>query len=95
MTADTPLSREALAALLTNSDPWLSCDDCFEHQDAVVEHLVASHTPLDERFRVHLNACGACLEEARSLASLLAEDLGLDPAEAVHRLDEALLTPPA
>jgi hypothetical protein len=94
MTDNPPLSREAVEALLTNSDPWLSCDECFEHHDAVVEGLLASHAPVDERFRVHFNACGACLEEARSLASLVAEDLGLDPGEAVRRFDDALLRPP-
>jgi hypothetical protein len=93
MTADTPFNQQAIDNLLTNTDPWLSCDDCFEGHDAVIEELLASDTPPDETFRVHFNACTACLEEARSLATLIAADHGLSPDEALHRLDNALTDP--
>jgi hypothetical protein len=90
MTADTQLTRQAIDNLLTNTDPWLSCDDCFEGHDAVIEELLATETPLDVTFRVHFNACAACLEEARSLATLVAADHGLTADEALHRLGDAL-----
>jgi hypothetical protein len=93
MTADEPLTKKAIDNLLTNTDPWLSCDDCFNGHDVVIEELLASGTPPDERFRVHFNACAACLEEARSLAALVAADHGLSADEAVHRLDDALIDP--
>jgi hypothetical protein len=93
MTAHTPITRQAIDHLVSNTDPWLSCDDCFEGHDAVIEELLASDTPPDETFRVHFNAWAACLEEARSLAALIAADHGLTPDEALHRLDDALTDP--
>jgi hypothetical protein len=95
MTVPTPFTPSAVDNLLTNTDPWLSCDDCFEGHDAVIEELLASDTPPDETFRVHFNACTACLEEARSLATLIAADHGLSPDEALDRLDHALTDPAA
>lgn len=93
MTTHTPFSHEAVDRLLTDSEPWLSCDDCFDGHDAVVEQLLASNTPLTEPFRVHFNACSACLEDARSLAALIAPDHALSPDEAVDRLDTAITGP--
>jgi hypothetical protein len=93
MTGQPPLSQQAIENMLTNTDPWLSCDECFDGLDTVVEGLLAADTPLDETFRVHLNACGACLEEARSLATLIAPDHGLSPDDALRRLDTALTDP--
>jgi hypothetical protein len=93
MTDPLPLTPRAIDDLLTNTDPWLSCDDCFEGHDAVIEALLASDTRPDEPFRVHFNACTACLEEARSLAALVAADHGLSADEALRRLDDALTDP--
>lgn len=95
MTANTPFNREAIEGLLANSDPWLSCDDCFDGHDAVIEELLASNTQPDEAFRVHFHACPACLEEARSLVALIATDHDLSPDEALQRLETALADPPA
>lgn len=95
MTTNVPFDRQAIDGLLANSDPWLSCDDCFDGHDAVIEELLACDTPPSEAFRVHFNACPACLEEARSLATLIAADHDLSPDEALHRLEAALTDPPA
>lgn len=73
MTDHAPLTPEAIERLTVETEPWLSCDDCFEHLDAVIDDLVRSGIPLPEPFRVHLTACAACDEEARSLAALVAE----------------------
>ena len=91
MTIRRPLSPEVIARLTADTEPWLSCDDCFELVDVVIEGMVVSSTPSSERFRVHLLRCPACLEEACSLAEIVATDHGLAPAEALARLDSALV----
>jgi len=86
-----PLRRPGtVESLLAATEPWLSCDDCFDGTDTVVEALLATATPLDATFRVHFAACPACLEEARSLATLIAADFDLTEQEAIERLDEAI-----
>ncbi len=86
-----PLCRtETVESLLTDTEPWLSCDDCFDGTDTVIEALLATATPLDATFRVHFAACPACLEEARSLATLIAADFDLTAKEATERLDDAI-----
>lgn len=95
MTSHPLHRRETIERLLTNSDPWLSCDDCFDETDAAVEALLATATPLDEPFRVHLGACPACHDEAQSLAALIAPDFALTPEQATERLDQAISQPNA
>ena len=74
-------SPEAIHRLTANTEPWLSCDDCFERLDVVIDGLVRSNNPLPEAFRVHLMACPACDEEARSLAALVGDGDALTLAE--------------
>ncbi|EWT01490.1 hypothetical protein N865_10105 [Intrasporangium oryzae NRRL B-24470] len=73
--------------LIMPTDPWLSCEDCFELTDRFAEELLAhpdtTHLP---EMLVHLHACAACAEEAESLIVLLAADVGADPAAALDRL---------
>ncbi|GAB3038909.1 hypothetical protein GCM10027052_18350 [Parafrigoribacterium mesophilum] len=90
MTNLRSLSSEAIDRLTADTEPWLSCDDCFEHVDVVIDALVVSSASLSEEFRVHLRSCPACHEEARSLAAIVAAEHGLSPAEAVARLDSAV-----
>ena len=85
-----PLSAEAIDRLTADTEPWLSCDDCFEHVDVVIDALVVSSASLSEEFRVHLLSCPACHDEARSLAAIVATEHGLSPAAAVARLDSAV-----
>ena len=63
--------------LTLDTEPWLSCDDCFEQVDEVVEQVVATGST-SESFRVHLVACPACPEETFSLASLVGLDRSVD-----------------
>lgn len=91
MTINPSLSPEAIARLTANTEPWLSCDDCFEGVDVVIEAMVTSSTPFSQEFAVHLNRCPACLEEAYSLAEIVAEDHGLSPRDAVARVSVALV----
>lgn len=73
------LTGPVIEQLLLDSDPWLSCDDCFDLTDACVEDLIVDARPPDEALRVHLNACPACLEDVVSLLALVAEERGVDP----------------
>jgi hypothetical protein len=92
MTDHVSMDPELIDALTADSDPYLSCADCFEQTDAAVEEVLA-HRQLSETFRVHLLHCAACHDEARALAELIAADHGLAPAEATARLEGALARP--
>lgn len=89
-----PLSPLAIERLTVNSDPYLSCDDCFEHIDVVIDTVLTSAAPLPEEFRTHLLACAVCRDEAESLAQLVAADHDLTPSDAVARLDDAICESP-
>jgi hypothetical protein len=65
------LSAAAVDALLLDTTPWLSCDDCFEKLDSYVEGLLGSPQGRDPAMDKHLQGCAACDEEARSLTALL------------------------
>ncbi|HEY9476803.1 MAG TPA: hypothetical protein VIQ26_00050 [Microbacteriaceae bacterium] len=81
-------STSALVAqALGPFEPWLSCDDCFDRSDVVLEDLLDRNVSLPADFRAHLAGCSACRDEMESLAELAAADRGIDPAEARERLD--------
>lgn len=86
------LTPEVIDRLTALSDPWLSCDDCFEQIDTAIDAVLGGESPLDEPLRVHLLSCGVCHEEAKSLAELVASDHGLDEVQAIDRLDGAIAT---
>jgi hypothetical protein len=88
-----PLSPEQIDRVIARSDPYLSCDDCFEQTDTAVEELLATGKGLRESFRVHLLRCSACHEDASSLVELVAEEHDLSPAQAVARLEGELSNP--
>lgn len=90
MTDARTLGSEAIDRLTAYTDPWLSCDDCFEQVDAAIDALLDATAPLTEPFRVHLLSCAVCHEEASSLAALTAADHGLSEVEAAARLDAAV-----
>lgn len=64
----------AVDSLLLDSSPYLSCDDCFEQMDSYVERVLADPSHQDLPLQVHLQACGACAEEAAALIELLSDD---------------------
>jgi hypothetical protein len=75
MNSREPLSPEAIARLTVPTEPYLSCDDCFERADSYVEALVHGAAPAyDPAMRTHLAACPACAEEVESLLELAGED---------------------
>lgn len=71
-----PLSAEAIRSLLADTDPYLSCDDCFAQIDAYVERVLADPAYRDAAMTAHLAGCGACAEEADALRDLLSHDAG-------------------
>jgi hypothetical protein len=80
------LTNEAARRLTLAADPWLSCDECFEHLDTFVEQILTGNAPVRPAMRAHLRGCAACEEEARSLLLLVADDLRLDAGTALHAL---------
>ncbi len=90
MTTPAPLGPEAVRRLTTSSEPWLSCDDCFDQLDVVIEETLTRRSVMRESFRVHLRACAVCREEASSLAALVAPEHDVDPTLAVAELDVIL-----
>jgi hypothetical protein len=67
----TDLDRDAVEALLLDTTPWLSCDECFTRMDAYVETLLTNPDHSDRAMENHLRGCVACDEEARSLTALI------------------------
>jgi hypothetical protein len=75
MTSNTrPLTDDTVVRLLLDTDPYLSCDDCFAQLDRYVERRVREPGYKEPRMQTHLEGCGACAEEAETLLSLV-----LDP----------------
>ena len=66
------LTAAAIEALLLDTSPWLSCDDCFARMDTYVEAQLRDSGHHDPAMDQHLRGCAACDEEARSLSYLLA-----------------------
>lgn len=74
MTDRTPeLSDTAVARLVADTEPYLSCDDCFDRLDTYVEQLVGDPGHEDPAMRAHLRGCGACADEADALLALVRE----------------------
>jgi hypothetical protein len=80
------LTPDAVAALTVNTEPFLSCDDCFHLVDRFVETVLRDPGARLPAMRAHLAGCPACSEEAESLLRLLAEDAGIDPEPALRGL---------
>jgi hypothetical protein len=79
-----------IARLLTlSTEPWLSCEDCFELMDGYVEALLADTGGAEPPgLGVHLTGCAACAEETESLLLFVAGQDGVDPGPALQRLHD-------
>ena len=65
------LTATDLDALLLDTTPWLSCEDCFEQMDTYVEAVVRDSSHEDRAMAAHLRGCPACAEEAATLIDLV------------------------
>jgi hypothetical protein len=70
------LSAEQIGSLLADTNPYLSCDDCFARLDAYVERILADPHHQDAGMQAHLAGCGACAQEAEALRQLLSQPPG-------------------
>jgi hypothetical protein len=77
------LGPREVEQLTLDTEPWLSCDDCFDLVDEFVERLLAGDPAGHPAMHAHLRGCPACAEEATTLVVLAAEELGQDPAPAL------------
>jgi len=75
-TPDRTLTTAAIDALILDTTPWLSCDDCFERMDSYVEAVLRDPEHEDPAMAAHLRGCPACAEEADSLLDLVAGHTG-------------------
>jgi hypothetical protein len=71
--APQPIPSRAVDALLLDTTPYLSCEECFERLDAHVEALLAGSST-DPAMDRHLAGCAACADEAESLRQLVEKD---------------------
>jgi hypothetical protein len=69
----TGLSAETINSLLVDTDPYLSCDDCFAQIDEYVERSMSDPDHDDPAMKAHLAGCGACADEAATLRELLSQ----------------------
>lgn len=74
MGAPATLSHRDIDALLVDTEPYLSCDECFEQIDRHVEQRRADPSFTDLAMDTHLAGCSVCADEAVALAELLDED---------------------
>ncbi|WP_310961500.1 hypothetical protein [Nocardioides terrisoli] len=93
MRRHVPITADAAERLLAPTDPWLSCNDCFDRVDLELEAMLGRDEAPAEDFRTHLVSCAACRDETASLAALIAPDFGLDSQAAVEVLDRHLAVP--
>lgn len=77
--AEPPLPPHAVEALLLDTTPWLSCDDCFTRMDTHAEALLITGVAQDPAMDRHLQGCAACHDEAESLLALLRREASEEP----------------
>lgn len=74
MTPRTPPTGDVVSRLIADSEPYLSCDECFARLDQYVEQLVRDPHHQDEAMRTHVLNCAACADEAESLLVLISAE---------------------
>ena len=66
------LSPQATQRLTLDTEPFLSCDDCFDLVDSYVEALLSDPTHDQPALPTHLAGCPPCATDARPLLCLVA-----------------------
>jgi hypothetical protein len=85
---ERPISSANAGRFVVDTEPYLSCEDCFDLMDQFVETVLAeslpagSSRPMDVvtlgSLRAHLAGCPACAAETAALLELVAADCGAD-----------------
>lgn len=84
------LTPDMVDRLTMNVDPWMSCDDCFDQMDEIVETLLTTTSAIPEHFRVHLRSCPACYDETATLVALTAPEYGATPGTVLEKFDRPI-----
>jgi hypothetical protein len=70
----TTLTAGQVEALTLATEPYLSCEQCFDLVDEYVESVVAGRPDVaPSGLEEHLAGCAACAQEAVSLLELVRE----------------------
>lgn len=77
MITPPPSLADVVEALTKDTEPYLSCDECFDSICVYVERSAADVGYDDEGMRKHLLGCPACADEALALAELGGTDAAL------------------
>jgi hypothetical protein len=68
-----PLTPDQARALTLDTEPYLSCEECFDLMDAYVDaQVLGRNDPAPPGLLTHLAGCSACAEEVESLRELVA-----------------------
>jgi anti-sigma factor RsiW len=72
----TPTDDSRLSRILGPGKPEVTCEECFEHLDAYVEHELsgADAEAVVPGLRAHLEGCPACREDHESLLAYVSGD---------------------
>jgi hypothetical protein len=65
------LTPGQVRALTLPTEPYLSCEDCFDLVDSYVEAVLAGRPDAPPGLEEHLAGCAACAQEADSLLELV------------------------
>jgi hypothetical protein len=72
-----PLTPDQARALTLDTEPYLSCEECFDLMDSYVDAQATGRPdPTPPGLLAHLAGCSACAEEVESLRELVAGDEG-------------------
>ncbi len=72
--SSSQLSDDQARRFVVDTNPWMSCDECFDHLDEYVESATTSTVEWLPAMSAHLTGCQACREEVESLLVLLDDD---------------------
>ena len=69
----TSLTAGQVGALTLATEPYLSCEQCFDLMDEYVESVAAGRPDAPLGLEEHLAGCAACAQEAHTLLELVRE----------------------
>jgi hypothetical protein len=97
---ERPINSGNARRFVVDTDPYLSCEECFDLLDRFVESTLADGPGstdgaggpiVPDRFgsmRAHLAGCPACAEETAALVELVAAESGMDAGPVLRTLHD-------